>query len=80
MYMYYSLHNLVLFITYETESLNQIFQMYGHDVGKPCPSLYFFILLNNILKSCYLKAGGVGQDHVGAIFADVRLRTTYILL
>ena len=24
----------------ESESLNQIFQMYGHDAGKPRPSLY----------------------------------------
>ena len=24
----------------ESESLNRIFQMYGHDAEKPCPSLY----------------------------------------
>ena len=30
-------------------------------------------------RGCGLLSAGVGQDHVGAIFADVGLRTAYIL-
>ena len=39
----------------ESESLNQIFQIYGHDAEKPHPSLSQSTQVNE--KSCRLKMG-----------------------